>query len=403
GSARMRNALVVAEITLTAVLLVGAGLLLHSYIAVLNVNPGFQPQHLLLAETDLSPSKYADFTARREFYERVLERVKALPGVAGAGYANYPPLVFNGGRALVTIEGQPALPPQDLLRRNMASDRAVSAQYFSALGVPLLRGRYFDERDGPKSAPAVLINQTMAKRHWPGENPVGKRFKVGVSNSDSPWRTVVGVVGNVRQMSLDAPVEPAFYLSLAQTSASGPFFWPQYLLVRTQGDPMSLAAAVRNAVWAVDPDQPVSNVRPMTQVFDQQLSGRNTQLTLVGGLAVLALLLAAVGLYGVLSYMVAQRTSEIGLRMALGAQQGNVVGSVVRSALLLAVLGIAVGLAAAFGLSRLLASFLFGIGPSDPATFVAVPVLLVLVTIVASYVPARRAASVDPVSALRAE
>lgn len=378
--ARLRNGLVVAEITLTAVLLVGAGLLLRSYAAVLNVNPGFSSQHVLLAETDLSPTKYGKFTDRRTFYERVLQCVNALPGVTAAGYVNYAPLVFTGGRLFVTIEGQSA-PGGKQFAQNIAVDRVVSAGYFSALDVPLIRGRRFDQRDGPTTTRTVVINEAMAHRHWPGRNPIGKRFKIGPPGSKAPWLTVIGVVGNVRQMGLDVAAEPEFYMPLSQMSAEpGGFFWPKYLVVRTKRDPMALAAAVRQAVWTVDPDQPVSNLQPMTHVLGQQLADRNTQLTLVGGLAVLALLLASVGLYGVLSYMVAQRTSEIGLRMALGAQRGNVIASVVRGALVLASVGALVGIAGAFALSRLLAAFLYGVSPRDPITFVAVPALLVLVT-----------------------
>jgi putative ABC transport system permease protein len=401
--ARARNALVVAEVALTGVLLVAAGLLLRSYAALLAVDPGFAPQNLLIAETELSPTKYAELSRRTAFYDGVRERVDALPGVVRAGYTNDAPLLFKGGRAYVTIEGQPPPRPQDFAR-NITSDRVVSPGYFSALGVPLIRGRLFDERDGPDSPRTALINEAMAHKHWPGEDPIGKRFHFGqVSNDDAPWLTVVGVVGDARQMGLDTAPEAEFYMSADQTDGAPPFFWPKHLVVRTQGDPMALAADVRDAVWAVDPDQPVSNVRPMSDVLDAELASRNTQMSLVGGFAALALLLAAVGLYGVLSYAVAQRTSEIGLRMALGAERVDVVGAVLGRALLLAAAGIALSVAAAFVLTRLLGAFLFAVSPTDPATFAGVSALLLLVTIIASYVPARRAANVDPVAALRTE
>jgi putative ABC transport system permease protein len=401
--ARARNALVVAEVALTGVLLVAAGLLLRSYAALLAVDPGFAPQNLLIAETELSPTKYAELSRRTAFYDGVRERVDALPDVSRAGYTNDAPLLFKGGRAYVTIEGQPPPRPQDFAR-NITSDRVVSPGYFSALGVPLIRGRLFDERDGPDSPRTALINEAMAHKHWPGEDPIGKRFHFGqVSNDDAPWLTVVGVVGDARQMGLDTAPEAEFYMSADQTDGAPPFFWPKHLVVRTQGDPMALAADVRDAVWAVDPDQPVSNVRPMSDVLDAELASRNTQMSLVGGFAALALLLAAVGLYGVLSYAVAQRTSEIGLRMALGAERVDVVGAVLGRALLLAAAGIALSVAAAFVLTRLLGAFLFAVSPTDPATFAGVSALLLLVTIIASYVPARRAANVDPVAALRTE
>jgi predicted permease len=397
---RMRSALVVGEVTLTVVLLAAAGLLLRSYSEVLAVDPGFRPRNLLIAETVLSPTSYSELANRTAFYERVLERVNALPGVAGAGFVNIAPLMFKGGRLSVEIEGQPRPGPEDLAR-NMTSDRVVSAEYLTTLGVPLIGGRHLDDRDRLEAPPAAVINQTMARRHWPDESAVGRRFKFG--GPDTPWFTVVGVVGDVRQMGLDVPADPEFYLSVEQIPINVPFLWPKHLVVRTEGDPMALAAAVRTAVWEVDPNQPVSAIRSMEDVFDAELANRNTQMTLVGFFAVLALVLAAVGLYGVLSYAVTQRASEIGLRMALGAQRDSVVGTVVRSALLLAAIGLALGLVGAFGLTRLLTSFLFSVSPFDPATFAAVSALILLVAVLASYVPARRAAAVDPVSVLRRE
>ncbi|HEY5567493.1 MAG TPA: ABC transporter permease [Gammaproteobacteria bacterium] len=399
---RMRDALVVGEITLTVVLLVAAGLLLRSYAQILAVDVGFRPQNLLIAETALSPNQYGEAATRAAFYERVLERVSALPGVAGAGYVNFPPLTFKGGRVGVTIDGRPAPAPEDFVRY-ITSDRAISSEYLKTLGVPLVSGRHFDERDTPSAPPGVIINEAMVRLHWPDGDPIGERLKIGNSQTEAPWFTIVGVVGNVRQMGLDVPAEPEMYFSFNQLPFDAPFLWPRHLVVRTEGQPMALADAVRNAVWEADPNQPVSSVRSMSEIFDAELANRNTQLTLVGGFAVLALLVASVGLYGVLSYTVAQRTPEIGLRMALGAERGNVVGSVLRGALLLAALGIVLGIAFAFGLTRLLSSFLFGVSPTDPATFAAVSAVLLLVTGLASYLPARRAASVDPVTALRTE
>jgi predicted lysophospholipase L1 biosynthesis ABC-type transport system permease subunit len=243
----------------------------------------------------------------------------------------------------------------------------------------------------------------MARRFWPDEDPVGKRIKIGNAENENPWITVIGVVGDVRQMGLDVEPDPEFTLAANQRVLNVPFFWPRHLLVRTQVDPLPLAAAIRSAVWEVDADQPVSSVRSMRDVLDAELTSRNTQITLVGAFAALALLLASVGLYGVLSYAVAQRTAEIGLRMALGAQAGNVVRGVLRSALVLAGVGVALGVVGALGVTRFLRSFLFDVSPTDPVTLGAVAVLLVVVTMLASWVPARRAASVDPISALRSE
>ena len=402
GMGRMRGSLVVAEITLTVVLLAAAGLLLRSYAAVLAVDPGFRADHLLLVETPLSPSKYAKLGDRSEAYRRVLERVRTLPGVAGAGYVNLAPLLFKGGRAYVSIEGEPP-PSQADFSHYIVADRVAGEGYLETLGVPLKNGREFDSRDGPSAAPTIVVNESMAKRFWPNQDAVGRRIKIGAPQADDPWLTVVGVVGDVHQMGLDVAPEPEFFLSANQEVMLSPFFWPSYLLVRTQTDPLGAAAAVQAAIWQIDPDQPIASVRSMDNVLDAEVASRNTQLTLVGAFAALAVLLAAVGLYGVLSFTVARRTSEIGVRMALGAQASTVVADVIRGALKLAALGIALGLAVSFGVTRFLGSFLFGVSPTDPATLAGVALLLVVVTTLASFVPARRASRIEPVIALRSE
>jgi len=401
-SGRMRNGLVVAEITLTVVLLAAAGLLLRSYTAVLAVDPGFRADHLLLVETPLAPSKYGKIEDRTDNYRRVLERVRALPGVASAGYVNLPPLVFKGGRAYVSIEGEPA-PSQADFSRFIVADRVAGEGYLETLGVPLLSGRHFDSRDGSSAAPTVVINDTMAKRFWRDRDPIGQRIKIGGPQADNPWLTVVGVVGDTHQMGLDVAPEPEFFLSAAQDVMRSQFFWPGYLLVRTQTEPLAVAATVRRAIWEIDANQPVASTRTMQDVLDRDVASRNTQLTLVGAFAALALLLASVGLYGVLSYTIAQRTAEIGLRMALGAQTGNVVAGVLRGALRLAAIGVGLGVAGAFGVTRFLGSFLFGVSPMDPTTLGGVAFVLVAVTVVASWLPALRAARVDPMAALRSD
>ncbi len=390
------NALVIGEIALTVVLLTGAGLLLRSYMGLLAVDPGFRSDHLLIAETGLSPSKYDDDVSHRAFYADVLERVRALPGVSGAGYVTNPPLTFTGGRVLIAIEGQPPPRPADFAR-NVVSTRGVSTGYLEALGVPLMRGRRLDSRDTADAPPAAVVSEAMAQVYWPGEDPIGRRFRYGFPGA--PWMTVVGVVGNIRQMGLDAAPFPEIYTPVEQIRG---FLWPQYLVVRTVGDPLALASVVRRAIWDVDSDQPV-DFRTMSDVLDAQLANRTTQLTLIGGFAALALLPASIGLYGVLSYTVARRSSEIGLRMALGASGASVVGAIVRNALLVALVGLALGLAVSLAFSRLVASLLFGVRPTDPATFAAVSVAVLLVALLASYVPARRAAGVEPAWALRAE
>jgi putative ABC transport system permease protein len=396
--ALMRNALVAGEIALTVMLLAAAGLLLRSYARLLDVDPGFRPDHLLVAETAWSPSKYADAASRRTFVANVLARTRALPGVTSAGYTSNPPLTFQGGRAFLFVEGKPPPTPGEFAG-NIASIRGGSSGYLETLGVPLIRGRGFDGRDSADATPTAIINEAMARQRWPGEDPVGRRFRFAYPNA--PWMTVVGVVGDMKQMGLDTAPFPEFYMPVEQMSLES-FLWPRYLVVRTKDDPMSLATAVREVVREIDPDLPVG-IRAMSDVFDAAVGNRTTQLTLVGGFAALGLLLASIGLFGVLSYTVARRTSEIGLRMALGAQRANVVGAVVRSALLTAVVGLAIGLVGALALSNLLASSLFGVRPTDPATLAVVSAVVLVVALLASYVPARRAADVDPVSALRTD
>jgi predicted permease len=295
------------------------------------------------------------------------------------------------------VEGRPPPTPDDIMR-HLVTSRSATAGYFETLGVPLVSGRLFDDRDTVDGAPTAVINSALAEKYWPNEDAIGRRFMV--TPQMGQWITVAGVVGDIRDARLDVAAEPQLYLLADQAPQ---FFGPQHLVVRTTGEPLSLAAAVRSAVWDVDSDQPVAQIRSMSEIVDAGLVNRNTQLTLVGAFAVLALVLAAVGLYGVLSYTVAQRTSEIGLRMALGARKSTVVRAVVGGALSLAGLGLVLGLVGALAATRLLQAFLFGVSAVDPLTFGAAIALLLLVTGAAAYVPARRAANVDPMETLRAE
>jgi putative ABC transport system permease protein len=401
SSRRLRGLLVVAEITMTVVLLVGAGLLLRSYAKVLAVEPGFNPRNVLLVETVLPPLKYSALESRIRFYDGVVERVTALPGVTRAAYANYPPLTFKGGRALISIEGAPAPPPEDFTRF-IVSDRVVGPGYFATLDVPVVRGREFEGRD-LRAPLAAIINAKLARLHFPDQDPIGRRIKVGLAAGPNPWLTIVGVVGDMRQMGIDTAAEPEIYFAANQIAMNAPFFWPQHLVVRSIGDPLALAAAVRQAVWAVDPDEPVSRIRSMSQVFDEEMSNRSTQLTLIGAFALLTLLIASVGLYAVLSYSVAQQLREIGVRMALGARRISVVMEVVRSAFVLTALGVVIGLSAAFAGTRLLASWLFEVDTTDPLTFASTALLLGVVALAATALPAFRGASVNPSAVLRSE
>jgi putative ABC transport system permease protein len=363
---------------------------------VLAVDPGFDAEGLLVAETVLPQARAGNAAERENFYRRVLEGVRALPGVEGAGYTSFAPLLSQGGRSVIFIDGRPRPAAAEILQ-NLATVRSAGPGYLETLGVPLRSGRHVDERDTRDAPPTVVINESLADKYWPGDDPVGQRLSV--ANGD--LRTVVGVVGDVRQLGLDVPAEPAIFAPADQVA--GGVLAPRHLVVRTDGDPLALAASVRSAIWAVDPAQPVSSIRAMTEVLDAELADRNMQLTLIGAFSLLALVLAAVGLYGVLSYTVSQSTNEIGLRMALGARQETVVGSVVRSAVVTVLAGIGVGLAAAYALTRTIASFLYEVSPTDPATAVAVAVVLLIVAGLAALVPALRAANVNPITALRAE
>lgn len=402
GRGRLRSALVVAELALTVVLVVGAGLLLRSYSNVLALDPGFDSGHLLLAETALPPLKYADTPTRYGFLRSVTERVAAIPGVSAAGFANFPPMVFKGGRAFIAAEGEPP-PPQGDVSRNMAVDRTTGPGYFRALGVPFVRGRDFDDRDAQSGLAVAIVNRTFAERRWPSQDPIGRRIKFGPANAPGLWMTVVGVVGDVREVALETRVEPEVYLPSNQGQGVPPFLWPQYLVVRTADDPLAVAAAVRAAVWSVDKDQAVSNIRTMDAVLEAELVDRNTQLTLVGAFALLAFVMASIGLYGVLAYSVAQRLRDIGVRVALGAARSTVVLETLRGAMVLAALGIALGLATAAVGTRLLRTWLFGVGPLDASTFAATALLLAVMALLASAIPAARGASVDPVRVLRAD
>jgi putative ABC transport system permease protein len=283
-----------------------------------------------------------------------------------------------------------------------ANHRQISPNYFQTLGIPLRRGRFFDEHDGPQSMPVAIINETMARQFWPDEDALGKRFKLGPPDSSDPWWTIVGVVGDVKQMGLEVPTKAEMYFPYQQMPGFF-FFAPQTLVIRTAADPMSLATAVQREIWTVDPTQPVSDITTMERILESEVAQRRSGMTLLAAFATLALLLASLGIYGVLSYGLTLRTQEIGVRLALGAQPGDVWRMVVSEGLGLAFLGVGLGLAASLALTRFLASLLFNVSATDMRTFALVSLLLISVAFVASYLPARRATKVDPMVALRNE
>ncbi len=393
----VRRVLVVAEVALAVVLLVGAGLLIRSFQQLRQVDTGFVTENRLTMKMVLPMPKYSKPEARRAFYDETLRRVKELPAVESAGMITFLPLLVNGMNFTFSVEGHSS--PGDM-KLPFAVYRTVSPDYFLTMGIPLQRGRFFTAQDSPDAPPAVVVNRRLAEQFWPNEDPVGRRLKVGPVDAPSKWLTIVGVVGDARQTSLyDAKME--FYVPYMQEPRA--FMAPRDLVVRTKGDAPSVVAAVRQAVWAVDKDQPVSNVRTMDQVFAAAVSQERFQALLLGLFAALALVLACVGLYGVMSYSVAQRTHEIGVRMALGAQPLDVLKLVIRQGMFLTIAGLVVGVFAGAMVTRVLSDMLFGVTPRDPLTFIGAPLLLLLVAFLACYIPARRATRIDPLVALRYE
>jgi putative ABC transport system permease protein len=396
GHRRLRGALVVTEIALALVLLVGAGLLIQTFLRLRALDIGVNPENVLTLRTSLPRSKYSELPKRAAFYEQVLERVRALPGVVAAGYTSAVPLTWKGGTNGFTVEGAEPQPGQD------ANTRQVSAGYMETMNINLRQGRFFDDHDDMQSQPVTIINETMARQYWPGESALGKRFKVGSIEDQVPWITIVGIVGDIKEMGLEAPPKAEMFFPYQQLPR---VLWnmPRDLTVRTTGDPLSLVTAVRQAVWSVDPAQPVSNVRTMEDILSGEVTQRRITMTLLAAFAGLALLLASLGIYGVLSYAVAQRTQEIGIRMALGANRLEVLRLVMGDGLRLAGAGVAIGLGVSLALTQLMTRLLFGVSASDPRTLAGVTLLLLTVALVACYVPARRAARVDPMVALRNE
>jgi predicted permease len=391
----VRRLLVVSEVALAVVLLVSAGLLIRSFQLLRQVEPGFNPEDALTMRMVLPFPKYAKQETRSAFYDEVLRQVKETPGVEAAGMITFMPLSFSGMNFSFSVEGRAA--PSDM-KLPFALFRVVSPDYFRAMGIPLLRGRYFEAHDLPGTTPVVLINRRFAEQYWPGEDAIGKRVKVGPADSPNAWLTVAGVVGDVRQTGLyEQKLE--FYVPYMQERRS--FMAPRDLVVRTKAEPAVIAAAVRKAVWSVDKDQPVSNVRTLAEVFSAAISQERFQALMLGLSAALALVLACVGLYGVISYSVVQRTHEIGVRMALGAQPVDVLSLVIRQGMTLTFAGLLVGIVAGTFVTRVLTDMLFGVTPRDPLTFAGVPVLLLVVAFFACYVPARRATRIDPLEALR--
>jgi putative ABC transport system permease protein len=389
-----RRALVIAQVAMTLVLLSATGLLVQTFYQMRYANLGLAPERVLTLRTVLPRDRYGEHARRAEFYDRVLDRLAQEPGIEAAGFTTSVPLEWRGATSAIAIEGR----PRETGLAYDANHRQISADYFETVGVPLRQGRFFRPADDQHAPLVAIVNEALARQYWPGENPVGRRIAIDPGNSPQ-WRIVVGVVGDVRQMGLDVPARAEIYLPYRQID-NQPWFSPRDLAVRTTGSPTSSVEAVTRAVHAIDPVLAISNIRPLDAVLDEEVASRRVGTTLLTSVTAFAVILAVVGLYGLLAYFVAQHVPEIGVRLALGAQPGDILRLVVARGLSLALAGVAIGTLAALALPRLMASLLYGVTGSGVVIGLA-GMLLLSLSLVASYLPARRATRLDPVAALR--
>ena len=390
---RVRSVLVVAEVALAVLVLIGAGLLMRSFARLRSADPGFQPSGLLTLRLPLAGGRNAAPDRRIAFFQQVADRLATLPGVRAVGAVSGLPLTGLGGGSAFAVDGRPAPAPE---QRPIALLRSVNPAYFRAMGIPLVAGRVFADSDASQAPPVIVVNQTLARRFWPRANAIGGRLVVDANNGSAA--EIVGVVADVKPERIESPDWPTIYCPYPQAPAT-----TMTMVVQASGAPLSLASAVAREVRQLDPDQPVADARSMDDVVDQAIAGARFNTVLLGVFAFIAFLLAAVGIYGVISCDVSERTHEIGIRVALGAQPGDVLKLVLGQAARLAAYGIAAGLAAAFALTRLMATMLYSVKTTDAYTFMAIPVLLGAVALAASYLPTRRALALDPVTALRHE
>lgn len=394
GRGRLRNALVVSEVALAFVLLIGAALLIESFRRAQRVDPGFEADGLLTLRVTLPLSQYREDSRAEGFYRALLERIEGLPGVREAGMISNLPLSGQESLTGFLIEGRSLSPAEGA---PSADQRVVSQGYHRTMGIGLVHGRYFQETDTAESAPVALIDETLASRYWPDEAPLGRRIQLG-TGGEGPWWTIVGVVDHVRQHGLDRESRPQIYVPYSQRVLRS-----MALVVRTSGDPLLLAADVRRTAWDLDGGQPVSEIRSMEQVIAESFAPRRFSTALLVSFSAIALLLASLGVYGVMSYNVAQRGREIGLRVAMGAQRSDILRLIVGQGMVLTLGGLAAGGLGAAALTRFLASQLFGVGAQDPAVISLVALSLAAIALLASFLPARRALRFDPVSILRSE
>jgi putative ABC transport system permease protein len=395
GRHGLRNLLVVAEVALSLVLLAGAGLMVRSFLHLQQVNPGLNPQNVLTMQVGLPRAKYPQPERRIAFFQELLERVKAQPGVQEVGAVSNLPLSGSRWGRSLTVEGRPLL---SVGEAPMINHCVITPNYFRAMGIPVLTGRDFAEADSQDAAKVTIIDERMAREYWPDESPLGKRIRFGPPENNEPWHTIVGVVGEVRHERLDVATRKTVYIPYPQIPVAG-----MTLAVRTTTAPEGLAPAVRDQVRQIDPDQPVTNVMTMAETLSTSVWQPRLYTILFGIFACVALILASVGIYGVMSYSVTQRTHEVGIRMALGARQSDVLKMIVRQGMSLTILGIGAGLIGAFLLTRVMSGLLYGVSATDPLTFILISLMLAGVALLACAVPARRATRVDPMIALRYE
>jgi predicted permease len=399
---QLRGMLVITETALALMLLISAGLLIRSFLRLLDTTTGFDTQHVLTLTLDLPQAKYQSGSQVVSFYQTLLERLSAVPGVQAVGAATSLPIVNTNWNHLFSVEGHQSVPGEKM---PLCWHALVLGDYFQTLHIPLIRGRFFNSGDRPKSLPVVIISKSIADRYWPGQDPIGKRLKWGAPQDKSPWLTVVGVVGDVKQQKLTEHKSFHTYQSYLQV----PQYWNNGLgrsmsfTVRAAGDPGMLASAARASVWSLDKDLAISHLETLRAGVNRSMAAQRFNLMLMALFAALAVLLASTGIYAVITFSVAQRTHEIGIRMALGAARTDVLRLVVGQGMKLVIAGVLLGLLGSLAVTRFLASLLYGIQPRDWVTFVTTPVLLVLVALAACYIPARRATKVDPMVALRQE
>jgi len=393
---RARSLLIVGEVAISFVLLIGAGLLANSFFHLRKLDPGFRTDHLLTVKVDLSEVKYPDRERRAAFFDEVMRRLRALPGMQSAAVAGNLPLTYNGDSMSISVEGTPDPPPD---QRPDVVFRVIGPGYFGTMGIPILRGRDFTDEDNADTKDVVVISEKTAQHFWPGQDPIGKRLKPGSSTSKSAWREVIGIVKDVRQNDLIATPKMEMYFTYRQPKELA----ANALVMRTTIEPMGVAASVRNTIWSIDKDQTVADIDTMDHIVAEAVARQRFSMVLLGLFAGLALLLASVGIYGVMSYSVVQRAREIGIRIALGAQRTDVLQMTLAQGLKLICAGMMIGLVAAFLVTRVLATLLYGITATDPITFAGISVVLLAVAILATYIPALRATRVDPITALRAQ